>query len=102
MVQPEHLTAMIADDMSISIMEEQLNYMRKLVLPDMFTEGEYEKFKRTIKWISNNRYTGEKLHMHRRDFKRFVLEHDKRRNTSFLYSFPELKGFYNGIESTST
>ena len=102
MVQPEHLTAMIADDMSISIMEEQLNYMRKLMLPDMFTQGEYEKFKRTIKWISNNRYTGEKLHMHRRDFKRFVQEHDKRRNTSFLYSFPELKGFYNGIESTST
>lgn len=31
------------------------------------------------------------------DFVRFVIEHDKRRGTNFLATFPEMKPFYNGI-----
>ena len=35
----------------------------------------------------------------RRDFKIFVDEHDRRRGTNFLETFPELTEFYNHCSS---
>jgi hypothetical protein len=36
----------------------------------------------------------EKLKTIRRDFYSFIVEYDKRRNTNFLETFPELEKFY--------
>jgi hypothetical protein len=59
-----------------------------------FNEAEVIKFERVLKWVDNNRYTGERLNRHRRDFKTFVDEHDKRRGSNWHDAFPELKYFY--------
>jgi len=87
MTSPEHLSAQIANDRLINIMEKSLQTMKGY---EQFTEGEYQKYRRTVEWIKNNRFTGEKLQRHRNDFVSFVREHDKRRNTSFIDSFGEL------------
>ena len=60
-----------------------------------FNTTEYMKFKRVVEWVENSRYTGEKLASNRRDFARFVDEHDRRRKTNWHTAFPELKEFYN-------
>ena len=49
-----------------------------------------EKFRKTVGWIKANRFKGEELVNHRKDFWKFVKEHDKRRGTNFKESFPEL------------
>ena len=84
MTSPEHLSAQISNDKLINIMEKSLKTMKGY---EQFTEGEYQKYRRTVEWIKNNRFTGEKLQRHRNDFVLFVREHDKRRNTSFTDSF---------------
>ncbi len=99
MVQPEHLTAMIADDYFINSMLGQLDYMKNFIDETMFSIGEYKKFERTVNWIANNRYTGEQLELHRNDFRKFVTEHDKRRGSNFIEAFPELRGFYEGTDT---
>ena len=87
MTSPEHLSAQISNDKLINIMEKSLQTMKGY---KQFTEGEYQKYRRTVEWIKNNRFEGEKLQRHRNDFVLFVREHDKRRNTSFIDSFGEL------------
>ena len=99
MVQPEHLTAMIADDYFINSMLGQLDYMKNFIDETMFSIGEYKKFERTVNWIANNRYTGEQLELHRNDFRKFVTEHDKRRGSNFIEAFTELRGFYEGTDT---
>jgi hypothetical protein len=42
----------------------------------------------------------DKLDMFRRDFKVFVDEHDRRRGTNFLETFPKMKDFYTLCEKS--
>tara|TARA_B100000927_G_scaffold272629_1_gene250416 strand:- start:178 stop:1476 length:1299 start_codon:yes stop_codon:yes gene_type:complete len=90
MVSPAHLSAQMADDSHISIMEEGLKEMQ--LYP--FTTGEIEKFKKTVGWIKANRFQDLELLKHRRDFWHFVYEHDRRRGTDIKDAFPDL-GFNN-------
>lgn len=62
---------------------------------------EIEKMKRFIETIKNpiNPAEGVDPQKERRNFKRFVDEHDKRRGTNFSETFPELLDFYNNIIS---
>lgn len=58
-----------------------------------FTGVEITKIKRILDWFDSE----DKPHVikrNRRDFYRFVNEHDKRRGTNFLETFPEFEGFY--------
>ena len=84
MTAPEHLSAQNSPDWLISIMEKSLKLMETY---PQFSQGEVAKYRRTVEWIKNNRFTGESLQRHRTDFITFVKEHDKRRNTSFINSF---------------
>jgi len=59
-----------------------------------FDETEYKKLERVVKWIERFRYTGDELELNRQDFCRFVDQHDQRRKTDFLATFPEMKDFY--------
>jgi hypothetical protein len=59
-----------------------------------FTQTEYEKFQRVIRWIEQNRYQGDMMKVNRKDFVKFVDEHDLRRGTNFLETFPELSKDY--------
>lgn len=84
MVEPKHLSAQIADDTHISIMEDGLKLMKTY---PQFTEGEVVKFQKSVEWIKANRFTGDELIKHRKDFWNFVKEHDRRRGTDFKKAF---------------
>ena len=59
------------------------------------TEVETEKIKRIYDWAISE--DGEMMDQQRKNFKRFVMEHDRRRGTNFVQTFPELEDFYNKI-----
>lgn len=57
-----------------------------------FTDIEINKMNRIKDWF--NSPDEEKLNINRRDFYKFIREHDKRRGTNFCETFPELEEFY--------
>jgi len=59
-----------------------------------FSEIEYEKFKRVVKYMETTNYTTEKLNEGRVDFFNWFTEYDRRRRTDFVKTFPELEQFY--------
>jgi len=98
LIEPPHLSAQLATDEHIAHLNDTLDYMKQFVRPGyaplFFSQTEYEKFERVIRWIENNRYQGNMLRVNRKDFVKFVDEHDKRRGTDFLSTFPELEKDY--------
>ena len=61
------------------------------------TEVETEKIKRIYDWAISNT-NPDILNTNRNDFVKFVDEHDKRRGTNFVKTFPELEEFYKKIK----
>ena len=61
------------------------------------TEVETEKIKRIYDW-SITPTQQEELDIERGNFVKFVDEHDKRRGTNFIKTFPELEEFYKTIK----
>jgi len=60
-----------------------------------FSQLEYEKFLRVVKYMESTTYSDQKLTDARKDFYNWFTEYDKRRNVNLLATFPELKSFYN-------
>ena len=97
MTNPKHLSALILDDTMMDRLYSARHFMHKNTDDskiEKFNSGEFAKFDRVIKWIESNRFTGEHLNRHRKDFKLFVDEHDRRRGVDWHQAFPELKYFY--------
>jgi hypothetical protein len=63
-----------------------------------FAEVEITKIKRIYDWMLSNQNQNE-LKTNRHDFFKFVTEHDIRRNTNFVETFPELKTFYEDCKN---
>jgi hypothetical protein len=61
--------------------------------PSKFSNLEYEKFLRVVKYMETTVYTPEKLKEGRRDFFNWFTEYDRRRGTDFDKTFPELVNF---------
>jgi MoaA/NifB/PqqE/SkfB family radical SAM enzyme len=61
------------------------------------TEVEITKIKRIYDWVISE--PDEDFSQDKMDFISFVDEHDKRRGTNFLKTFPELTEFYNTIKN---
>ena len=59
-----------------------------------FTTIEINKMKRIYDWSKSN-IDSDKLKLERNNLVKFVDEHDKRRGTNFLKTFPELADFYH-------
>jgi hypothetical protein len=59
-----------------------------------FSDLEYEKFLRVVKYMETTNYSDEKLAEGRRDFFNWFNEYDHRRNTMFLETFPEMANFF--------
>ena len=97
MVEPYHLTARIADENLISKLEKSLKDMELYVDEKIYLTTEYERYKKSVEWIKNNLFTGDILENHRKDFVKFVDEHDRRRGTDWHNSFPEMEQFYQNI-----
>lgn len=97
LIEPPHLSAQITDNSMIDRMYQTLDYMKSHVQEDntfKFNQTEYRKLERVVKWIEANRFKGDELTINRQDFCRFVDQHDARRKTDFLNTFPELRDFY--------
>lgn len=58
-----------------------------------FTDIEINKIKRIKDWFYQKEDETITLN-NRKDFYKFVTEHDRRRNTNFVKTFPELESFY--------
>lgn len=98
LIEPPHLSAQLATDEHIQWLNDTLAYMKTNVKdewdPFYFTKTEYGKLERVVRWIEHNRYQGDMLKLNRNDFVRFVDQHDERRGTNFLKTFPELEKDY--------
>jgi len=65
-----------------------------------FSEMEYEKFKRVVKYMESTTYDDQKLLEGRKDFSKWFSEYDRRRKLDFNKTFPELvpfKEFCDGL-----
>lgn len=60
-----------------------------------FSELEYEKFLRVVKYMESTEYSDDKLTEGRKDFYNWFTEYDRRRQVNFHSTFPELVDFFN-------
>jgi hypothetical protein len=60
-----------------------------------FKDYEVQRMRRTIDWMKEgSKLNPEYVKLQRADFYRFFNEHDKRRETDFLKTFPEMREFW--------
>jgi len=58
-----------------------------------FSELEYEKFLRVVKYMETVNYNDQKIIEGRKDFFQWFTEYDRRRGTNFAETFPHLQSF---------
>jgi len=78
-------------------MYRHLNFLKENINDQdrsKFSEIEYEKFLRVVKYMEVTNYSLEKLNEGRIDFFNWFTEYDQRRGTDFVKTFPELEQFY--------
>jgi organic radical activating enzyme len=63
-----------------------------------FTSLEYEKFKRVVDYMESTYYDNVALKTARINFYNWFNEHDRRRGTNLVHTFPELQNFYELCE----
>lgn len=98
---PEWLDPRILPDM-ISVLEESIEFMmeNKETRANRFMgfkDFEISKVRRLIDWIKAPTSLDRNLHM--KNFYKYFIEHDKRRGTVFLNTFPELENFWKQCEA---
>jgi hypothetical protein len=82
-------------------LQDVVNWMQNnLETPDKpfqgFKDYEVQRLQRVVDWMQEGlKLDTERLQQHRADFFRFFNEHDKRRGTKFLHTFPEMKEFWD-------
>jgi len=89
---------LLPKDEFMSYMINHLNFIRFNMENDnrsKFSELEYEKFLRVVKYMESSIYTPEKLKEGKQDFFNWFTEYDRRRGTNFQNTFPNLVKFYN-------
>jgi len=99
-----HLKEPLQYDMNIlpksqfmSYMEDHLRFIENNLNENdntKFSKLEYEKFRRVVRYMETTNYSDEQIQEGRRDFFNWFTEFDRRRNTNFLETFPEMIGFY--------
>jgi len=83
--------------------DDILDFIRDNVVEDdrtMFSELEYERFRRVRDYFESTQYDDAKIKEGRIDFYNWFTEYDKRRNVKFLDTFPEMEDFWNLCKST--
>jgi organic radical activating enzyme len=95
---PNHQTVKILDKSWVKEIDEQAKLvdfheqMRTGLDGYGFTDIEINKIKRIKDWLIAEE-DEESISKNRKDFYKFIREHDKRRNTDFIKVFPELEEF---------
>jgi organic radical activating enzyme len=100
---PQHQTVKILDQSWAPVVKKQAQLMDfyeqiRVGLDGFgFTDIEISKVNRIYDWMMLKE-DDNIIDTNRRDFKLFVDEHDKRRGTNFIKTFPEFEEFYNKIK----
>ncbi len=96
MANPKCLTLDLLPQEFMLNLNQTLRYVKTMHLKGLYNDWELHKIERLQDYFQSRLDSPlADLAMFRRDFKAFVDEHDRRRNTSFLSSFPEMQEFYN-------
>jgi len=94
---PEHLSIKILTPDFEERIEKLVSYMEKNVGDDRatatFRPMEIEKMKRLLDWMRSPTPEADKKRW-QKDFYLYFKEHDRRRDTNFLETFPEMKNFW--------
>ncbi len=100
---PQHLSVKILEDEQKKLILEYAKKAFYYATPEFnhnyfgFSDVEVQKIKRLYDYaISKDDFDIDK---HRNDFVLFVDEHDKRRGTNFLETFPEFKNLYKNVKN---
>jgi organic radical activating enzyme len=95
---PAHQNVFILTDEFAPMIKEQVDFMVEhtqtpdnMIMP--FSESETERMKRIYELFINRDQSSQDLN--RRNFRAFVDEHDRRRGTNFLETFPKMAAFYS-------
>ena len=116
---PEHQALFILDHSMVETIFDQVTFMYRNLqnkdwmgtANDGFYENEADKLKRIYEMAlhssmshdytdkTKNGLEKHTIYTNRRDFISFVDEHDERRGTNFLETFPEMENFYNMCKS---
>ena len=79
----------VADWMELNLEKEDLPFQG-------FKDYEVQRMRRDIDWMREGcKLDPDYVKLQRADFYRFFTEHDKRRKTNFLTTFPEMREFWN-------
>lgn len=99
---PDHQAVFMIEPEMVHLIYDQVTHMyRNLEYKGWygtanrgFYEHEADKLKRIYNIMKNNQHN-EFTNVNRKNFVAFVDEHDRRRGTNFLETFPELEDMYN-------
>lgn len=95
---PKHQSVEILTKNYLPYIENQISFMEKYKSSIGFQDDEIKKLERVysvFEPLLDNTNNETQIMIDRRDFAIFVDEHDKRRGTNFLKTFPEMEEFYN-------
>jgi organic radical activating enzyme len=98
---PTWQSLQILPEVYVGVLERVADWMElNLEQPDRpfrgFKDYEVQRMRRDIDWMKAGRNLDpEYVKLQRADFYRFFNEHDKRRKTDFLKTFPEMQEFWN-------
>ena len=99
--QPTWQSLQILPPVYVSVLERTADWM-ELNLETAkdpfhgFKDYEVQRMRRNIDWMREGcNLDPDYVKLQRADFYRFFNEHDKRRNTNFLETFPEMREFWN-------
>jgi len=102
--QPSWQSLQILPPVYVSVLERVADWMElNLETADDpfhgFKDYEVQRMRRDIAWMKEGRNLDpDYVKLQRADFYRFFNEHDKRRNTNFLTTFPEMREFWKECE----
>ena len=77
--------------------DDILQFIKDNIVEDdrtMFSQLEYERFRRVRDYFASAQYDDDTIRKGRIDFYNWFTEYDKRRDTNFLETFPEMGDFY--------
>lgn len=92
---PPHQCIQILPNEYSKYLDDAIEYMTSQNFPKITID----KIRRLKSYMINKTFTDDEIRTYRKDFVVFVDEHDRRRGTNFLKTFPELKEFYEVCKS---
>lgn len=102
---PEYQTVQVLPESYIAQMQQIVDFIERHRMKYMpnnvgFHEMHIYKTRRILEWMKKPR-DPQVVDHHRKNFYRFFSEHDRRRNTNFLRTFPEMEKFWDQCRNLS-